>query len=65
MDRLRFGIGRPASHGDVTPYVLDDFDTAEMPLVLSTIENCVDTLVKQYGLVEQLKREQKDDRTKG
>ena len=65
MNRLRFGIGRPASHGDVTSYVLDDFDVAEMPLVLSTIDSCVDILLKQYNLVEQLDRQLKDDRTKG
>ena len=59
---MRFGIGRPASHADVSSYVLDDFDAAEMPLVLSTIDDCVDLLVKQYNLVEQL---EKNNRTKG
>jgi len=62
MNRLRFGIGRPADYRDVSSYVLDDFDAAEMPLVLSTIDDCVDILVKQYNLVEQL---EKNDRTKG
>lgn len=64
MNRLRFGIGRPANHRDVMSYVLDDFDVDEMPLVQSSIDECVDMLVKQYDLVEQLYR-QKDDRTKG
>ena len=65
MNRLRFGIGRPASHGDASSYVLDDFDATEVPLLLSTINNCIEMLVKQYNLVEQVDREQKDDRTKG
>ena len=65
MDRLRFGIGRPASHRDVTSYVLDDFDVGEMPIVLDTIDNCIDMLIKQYNLSELLSKEQKNDRTKG
>lgn len=65
MCRLRFGIGRPADGRDVTSYVLDDFDATEMPLVLSTIDECVAMLVKQYNLTEQLDKRQKDDRTKG
>ena len=65
MNRLRFGIGRPTSHRDVTSYVLDDFDVAEMPLVTSTINSCVDMLVKQYNLEELLHRQQEDERTKG
>ena len=65
MNRLRFGIGRPAGHGDVTSYVLDDFDAAEVPLLLSTVDSCIEMLVKQYDLVEQLDREQKGDATQG
>ena len=66
MDRLRFGIGRLTSHRDVTSYVLDDFDASEMPIVLDTIDSCVDMLIKQYNLSsELLTRDQKNDRTKG
>ena len=65
MDRLRFGIGRPAGHRDVTSYVLDDFDAGEMPVVQDTIDSCVDILIKRYNLSELLSREQKNDRTKG
>ena len=65
MSRLRFGIGRPTGHGDVTSYVLDDFDATEVPLLLSTVDSCIEMLVKQYNLVEQLDREQKDDTTQG
>jgi len=68
MHRLRVGIGRPTTQSQVLSYVLDDFEEAEMPLVLSTVDDCVDILVKRYSLVttsDKLLREQKDDRTKG
>lgn len=65
MNRLRFGIGRPAGHRDATSYVLDDFDAAEVPLLLSTVDSSVEMLVKQYNLIEQLDREQKGDATQG
>ena len=65
MNRLRVGIGRPAGRRDASSYVLDDFDATEVPLLLSTVDSCIEVLVKQYNLVEQLDRELKDDRTKG
>jgi len=65
MNRLRVGIGRPTGHREASSYVLDDFDTKEIPLLLSTVDSCIETLVKQCNLFEQLDREQKDDRTKG
>jgi len=65
MHRLRVGIGRPTTQSQVLPYVLDDFKESEMPLIMSTVDDCVDILVKRYNLVTKLLREQKDDRTKG
>ena len=42
--RIRIGIGRPASGGDIVEYVLTDFRNSEVPTIENAVEGATDVV---------------------